>query len=65
MADKIIVLRRLDITATDVELLRGNIKKGDSTLTVMKNLNGSYGYARISFDYGNGGFFDRQKENDD
>ena len=28
MADKIFILKRLDVTATDVKLLRGNIKKG-------------------------------------
>ena len=65
VADKIIFLRRLDVTATDRELLRGDIKRGDSAITVMKNVGGSYGYAKVCFDYGNGGFFDYQKENND
>lgn len=65
VADKIIFLRRLDVTATDRELLRGDIKRGDSAITIMKNVGGSYGYAKVCFDYGNGGFFDYQKENND
>lgn len=65
VADKIIFLRRLDVTATRIELLRGDIKEGDSILTVMKNVCGLYGYANVCFDYGNDGFFNYPKRNND
>lgn len=65
MADKIIFLRRLDVTATERELLTGDIKRGESALTVMNDLNGLYGYARILFDYRKGGGFNYKNKDYD
>lgn len=61
MADKIIFLRRLDVTATEEEIISGHIKRGESAITVMKNIGGQYGYEKVCFDYGNGGFFNYPK----
>lgn len=54
---RVICFSRLDVMVTYDEISNGAVKMGETDLTVMKNNDDACGYARITFDYSNGVFF--------
>lgn len=64
VADKIVYIKRIDVTSTYEDIVTYKIERGDTQLRVMKNIGGIFAHANVKFCYEDGGFFNKPINDD-